>query len=71
MCRSIIFTRVNRQAGSWKWNSSAFIVTVADLYKKDLFADVSFTHGRRFDDEVSNYRLFLRSKKIVFINGNF
>ena len=38
------------------------------MYKKDLFADVSFTHSRIFDDEVSTYRLFLRSKKTVFIN---
>ncbi len=61
---------IDRQAGSWKWNSSAFIVTVAKLYKKELFEDVSFTHGRRFDDEASTHRLFLRSKKTVFINDN-
>lgn len=61
---------IDRQAGAWKWNSSAFIVTVVKLYKKDLFEDVSFTHGRRFDDESSTHRLFLRSKKTVFINDN-
>ena len=61
---------IDRQAGAWQWNSSAFIVTVAKLYKKDLFEDVSFTHGRRFDDEASTHRLFLRSKKTVFINDN-
>jgi glycosyl transferase, probably involved in cell wall biogenesis len=61
---------IDRQAGAWQWNSSAFIVTVAKLYKRDLFEDVSFTHGRRFDDEASTHRLFLRSKKTVFINDN-
>ncbi|EFX58188.1 glycosyltransferase, group 2 family protein [Streptococcus sp. M334] len=61
---------IDRQAGAWQWNSSAFIVTVAKLYKKDLFKDVSFTHGRRFDDEASTHRIFLRSKKTVFINDN-
>lgn len=61
---------IDRQAGAWQWNSSAFIVTVAKLYKKDLFEDVLFTHGRRFDDEASTHRLFLRSKKTVFINDN-
>ncbi|HGP8758044.1 TPA: glycosyltransferase family 2 protein [Streptococcus pneumoniae] len=61
---------IDRQAGAWQWNSSAFIVTVAKLYKKDLFKDVSFTHGRRFDDEASAHRIFLRSKKTVFINDN-
>ena len=61
---------IDRQAGAWQWNSSAFIVTVAKLYKKDLFEDVSFTHGRRFDDEASTHRIFLRSKKTVFINDN-
>ena len=61
---------IDRQAGAWQWNSSAFIVKVEKLYKKDLFEDVSFTHGRRFDDEASTHRLFLRSKKTVFINDN-
>lgn len=61
---------IDRQAGAWKWNGSAFIVAVVKLYKKDLFEDVSFTHGRRFDDEASTHRLFLRSKKTVFINDN-
>ncbi|HGS0209804.1 TPA: glycosyltransferase family 2 protein [Streptococcus pneumoniae] len=61
---------IDRQAEAWQWNSSAFIVTVAKLYKKDLFKDVSFTHGRRFDDEASTHRIFLRSKKTVFINDN-
>ena len=61
---------IDRQAGAWKWNGSAFIVAVVKLYKKDLFEDVLFTHGRRFDDEASTHRLFLKSKKTVFINDN-
>lgn len=54
---------IDRQAGAWKWNSTAFMLTTFKLYKKVLFDDVSFTHGRRFDDEASTHRLFLRSKK--------
>ena len=61
---------IDRQAGAWKWNSTAFMLTTFKLYKKVLFNDVSFTHGRRFDDEASTHRLFLRSKKTVFINDN-
>lgn len=51
-------------------NSTAFMLTTFKLYKKVLFDDVSFTHGRRFDDEASTHRLFLRSKKTVFVNDN-
>lgn len=61
---------MDRQAGAWRWNSTAFMLTTFKLYKKVLFNDVSFTHGRRFDDEASTHRLFLRSKKTVFINDN-
>ena len=61
---------IDRQAGAWKWNSTAFMLTTFKLYKKVLFDDVSFTHGRRFDDEASTHRLFLRSKKKVFVNDN-
>ena len=61
---------IDRQAGAWKWNSTAFMLTTFKLYKKVLFDDVSFTHGRRFDDEASTHRLFLRSKKTVFVNDN-
>ena len=61
---------IDRQAGAWKWNSTAFMLTTFKLYKKVLFDDVSFTHGRRFDDEASTHRLFLKSKKTVFINDN-
>ena len=61
---------IDRQAGAWKWNSTAFMLTTIKLYKKVLFDDVSFTHGRRFDDEASTHRLFLRSKKTVFVNDN-
>ena len=61
---------IDRQAGAWKWNSTAFMLTTFKLYKKVLFNDVSFTHGRRFDDEASTHRLFLRSKKTVFVNDN-
>lgn len=61
---------IDRQVGAWKWNSTAFMLTTFKLYKKVLFDDVSFTHGRRFDDEASTHRLFLRSKKTVFVNDN-
>lgn len=61
---------IDRQAGAWKWNSIASMLTTFKLYKKVLFDDVSFTHGRRFDDEASTHRLFLRSKKTVFVNDN-
>ena len=61
---------IDRQAGAWKWNGSAFIVAVVKLYKKDLFEDVLFTHGRRFDDEASTHRLYLRSKRTIFVNDN-
>lgn len=61
---------IDRQAGAWKWNSTAFMLTTFKLYKKVLFDDVSFTHGRRFDDEASTHRLYLRSKKTVFVNDN-
>lgn len=61
---------IDRQEGAWRWNSTAFMLTTFKLYKKVLFNDVSFTHGRRFDDEASTHRLFLRSKKTVFINDN-
>lgn len=61
---------IDRQAGAWKWNSTAFMLTTFKLYKKELFDDVSFTHGRRFDDEASTHRLFLISKKTVFVNDN-
>ena len=61
---------IDRQAGAWKWNSTAFMLTTFKLYKKVLFDDVSFTHGRRFDDEASTHRLFLKSKKTVFVNDN-
>lgn len=61
---------IDRQSGAWQWNSTAFMLTTFKLYKKVLFNDVSFTHGRRFDDEASTHRLFLKSKKTVFINDN-
>lgn len=61
---------IDRQAGAWKWNSSAFIITVCKLCKKELFDEISFTHGRRFDDEASTHRLYLRSKRTIFVNDN-
>ena len=61
---------MNRQAGDWQFNSSAFILPTFKLIKKELFRQVQFSNGRRFDDEASTHRLFLRSKKTVFVNDN-
>lgn len=35
-----------------------------------MFNEISFTHGRRFDDEASTHRLYLRSKRTIFVNDN-
>lgn len=61
---------MNRQAGDWKFNSSAFILPTFKLIKKELFNEVHFSNGRRFDDEATMHRFYLLASKIVFINDN-
>ena len=40
------------------------------LIKKELFKEVQFSNGRRFDDEATMHRFYLLASKIVFINDN-
>ena len=61
---------MNRQAGDWRFNSSAFILPTFKLIKKELFKEVQFSNGRRFDDEATMHRFYLLASKIVFINDN-
>ena len=61
---------MNRQAGDWQFNSSAFILPTFKLIKKELFKKVQFSNGRRFDDEATMHRFYLLASKIVFINDN-
>ena len=61
---------MNRQAGDWQFNSSAFILPTFKLIKKELFKEVQFSNGRRFDDEATMHRFYLLASKIVFINDN-
>ena len=61
---------MNRQAGDWKFNSSAFILPTFKLIKKELFNEVHFSNGCRFDDEATMHRFYLLASKIVFINAN-
>ncbi len=50
---------MNRQAGAWQFNSSAFILPTFKLIKKELFDEVHFSNGRRFDDEATMHRFYL------------
>ena len=61
---------MNRQAGDWQFNSSAFILPTFKLIKKEFFKEVQFSNGRRFDDEATMHRFYLLASKIVFINDN-
>ncbi|MDG8803893.1 glycosyltransferase [Streptococcus pneumoniae] len=61
---------IDRQAGKWHLNASAFIMPVFKLFKKDLLLQVPFTNGRRFDDEATIHRLFIKSQKTIFVNDN-
>lgn len=61
---------MNRQAGDWQFNSSAFILPTFKLIKKELFKEVQFSNGRRFDDEATMHRFYLLASKIIFINDN-
>lgn len=61
---------MNRQAGDWRFNSSAFILPTFKLIKKELFKEVQFSNGRRFDDEATMHRFYLLASKIIFINDN-
>ena len=61
---------MNRQAGAWQFNSSAFILPTFKLIKKELFKEVQFSNGRRFDDEATMHRFYLLASKIIFINDN-
>ena len=38
------------------------------LFRRELFSDVSFPKGLLYEDLATTYKLFLKSKKIVFIN---
>ena len=61
---------MNRQAGDWQFNSSAFILPTFKLIKKELFKEVQFSNGRRFNDEATMHRFYLLASKIIFINDN-
>lgn len=61
---------INRQAGKWHLNASVFISPCVKLIKKQLLVQVPFTNGRRFDDEATIHRLFIKSRKTMFVNDN-
>ena len=61
---------MNLQAGDWRFNRSAFILPTCKLIKKELFKEVQFSNGRRFDDEATMHRFYLLASKIIFINDN-
>ena len=39
------------------------------IYKKSLFDDIVFPKGRLYEDLATTYKLFDKSKKVVYING--
>lgn len=61
---------IDRQAGKWHFNASVFISPCVKLVKKQLLLRVPFTNGRRFDDEATIHRLFIKSQKTIFVNDN-
>lgn len=61
---------IDRQAGYWHLNSTAFIMPTFKLFKKELLLQVPFVNVRHFDDEATLHRLFIKSKKTIFINDN-
>lgn len=38
------------------------------LYRKELFDDIRYPKGRLFEDAATTYKLFMLSRKIVFVN---
>lgn len=61
---------VLRQTHWGKYNNSNYIVTVCKLIKKSCFQNVEFPVGRKFDDEATTHKLFLKANKIVQVNKN-
>ncbi|HFU4450437.1 TPA: glycosyltransferase [Streptococcus suis] len=61
---------VIRQTHWGKYNNSNYIVTVCKLIKKSCFQNVEFPVGRKFDDDATTHKLFLKANKIVQVNQN-
>lgn len=50
-------------------NSSAAMVSVCKLYRKNLFSDCRFPEGRLHEDVFTTYKLFAKADKISYINA--
>ena len=61
---------IDRQAGYWHLNTSAFIMPTFKLFRRELLLQVPFVNVRHFDDEATIHRLFIKSKKTIFVNDN-
>ena len=49
-------------------NSSAAMVSVCKLYRKNLFSDCRFPEGKLHEDVFTTYKLFAKADKISYIN---
>ncbi|WP_099810999.1 glycosyltransferase [Streptococcus suis] len=61
---------VIRQTNWGKYNNANYIITVCKLIKKSCFQGVKFPFGRKFDDDATTHKLFIKANKIVQINKN-
>lgn len=62
---------IDRQAHWRHLNTSAFVITAGKLIRRSLFEGIEFPEGRMFDDEFVTHKLYMKSKGIVLVNGNY
>ncbi|MBF0714041.1 glycosyltransferase family 2 protein [Gemella sp. GH3] len=56
---------------AWKHNTSAFIILVGKLFKKEIFNNIHYPVGKIFEDDFTTHKLLFKSKKTVLVNGNY
>lgn len=56
---------------AWKHNTSAFIVLVGKLFKKEIFNNIHYPVGKIFEDDFVTHKLLFKSKKTILVNGNY
>ena len=47
---------------------SFFVAACGKIYKREVFNDIRFPEGRIHEDDFTMYKVFLRSRKVLFVN---
>lgn len=55
----------------WYLNSLVFIVIWGKLYWRELFDIIIFLIDKVFEDELVSVLFFIKSKKIILVNGSY